>query len=139
MAVKASWTRGIEESDLLAVANINLISANMLGDAAGFAGHNIGFAQGVEQGGLAMIDMPMMVTTGTRGCKFSSASAAPPMPISTSASDTRLTFVAKLLDDKLSGILINRIDDGCHDVHLHKCFDNLAATLGHAVGQLRQR
>ena len=32
----------------------------------------------------------MMVTTGARGCRFSSASVSPPKPSSTSASDTRL-------------------------------------------------
>ena len=50
-------TRRVEESDLLAGFQLHLIGADMLGDAAGFAGHHIGLAQGVEQRGLAVIDM----------------------------------------------------------------------------------
>ena len=35
----------------------NLVGADMLGDAARFARHDIGLADGVEQRGLAVIDM----------------------------------------------------------------------------------
>ena len=48
--------RGVEEGDLLAVL-FDLIGADMLGDAAGFAGDHVGLADGVEQRGLAVVDV----------------------------------------------------------------------------------
>lgn len=50
-------SRGINEGDLLPVAERNLVSADMLGDAAGFLGGDIGFAQGVQKRGLAVVDV----------------------------------------------------------------------------------
>ena len=46
----------IDEGDLLAV-DFDLIGANVLGDPARFAGDDIGFAQRIEQGGLAVVDV----------------------------------------------------------------------------------
>ena len=46
----------VDEGDLLAVV-VDLIGADVLGDAAGFAGHDIGMADGVEQRGLAVVDV----------------------------------------------------------------------------------
>ena len=48
--------RGIEEGDLLAV-HFDLIGADVLGDAARLAGHDVGLADGVEQRGLAVVDV----------------------------------------------------------------------------------
>ncbi len=48
--------RGIEEGDLLAVL-FDLVGADMLGDATGFARHHVGFADRVEQRGLAVVDV----------------------------------------------------------------------------------
>ena len=47
----------VEESDLAIVAEIDLIGADMLGDAPGFARDDIRLAHGVKQRGLAVIDM----------------------------------------------------------------------------------
>ena len=46
----------VDEGDLLAVL-LDLIGADMLGDAASLAGDDIGVADGVEQRGLAVIDV----------------------------------------------------------------------------------
>ena len=37
--------------------NLHLVGADVLGDAAGFACRHVGFANGVEQRGLAVIDV----------------------------------------------------------------------------------
>ena len=56
-------TRRIEEDDLAAVcgrtflAEANLVSADVLGNSASFAGCHIGLADGIEQGRLAVIDV----------------------------------------------------------------------------------
>ena len=49
-------TGGVDEDDLLAI-HVHLVSADVLRDAAGFASRDIGFADGVEQRGLAVIDV----------------------------------------------------------------------------------
>ena len=46
----------VDEGDLVAVL-LDLIGADMLGDAAGFAGDDIGVADRVEQRGLAVVDV----------------------------------------------------------------------------------
>ena len=62
-AGKGFVTRGIEEDDLAAggrrafLGELHLVGADVLGDAAGFAGGNVGFADGVEQRGLTVIDV----------------------------------------------------------------------------------
>ena len=48
--------RGIDENDLALVMNDG-IGANVLGDAAGFAIGHLGFADGVEDRGLTVIDV----------------------------------------------------------------------------------
>ena len=49
-------TRGIEEGDL-AIANVDLVGADVLGDATRLARHDAGLANCVEQRGLAVVDM----------------------------------------------------------------------------------
>ena len=46
----------VDEGDLLAVA-LDLVGADVLGDAAGLAGDHIGLADGVEQRRLAVVDV----------------------------------------------------------------------------------
>ena len=62
-AGKGFVARRIEEDDLAAggrrafLGELHLVSADVLGDAAGFACRHVGFANGVEQRGLAVIDV----------------------------------------------------------------------------------
>ena len=48
--------RGVDEGDL-AVADVHHRRADVLGDAAGLAGHHAGVADGVQKRGLAVVDM----------------------------------------------------------------------------------
>jgi hypothetical protein len=56
-------TGGVEEDDFAAgsrrafLGELHLVSADVLSDAAGLAGDNVGFADGVQQRGLAVIDV----------------------------------------------------------------------------------
>ena len=56
IAVNASWPGRVEEDDALAVV-IDLAGADVLGDAAALAGRDLGRAEGVEQAGLAVVDV----------------------------------------------------------------------------------
>src|SRR5260370_30390179 len=49
-------TRGVHECDFLAV-DFDLVCTDMLSNATGFAGRDLCFADGVEQGCFAMIDV----------------------------------------------------------------------------------
>ena len=48
--------RRIDKYDAAAV-DVNLIRADVLRDSTGFAGGDVGFADGVEQTGLAVVDV----------------------------------------------------------------------------------
>src|SRR5690242_4872916 len=53
-------TRGVNEGDLALVAvylGLHLVGADVLGDAAGFPGHQVGVPDRVEQLGLAVVDV----------------------------------------------------------------------------------
>ena len=72
--------RGVEERDLLA-ALLDLVGADVLGDAAGLAGDHVGVADLVEQRGLAVVDVahdgdrPAAAAAGSRSSSLSSNSA----------------------------------------------------------------
>ena len=81
----------VDEGDLLAVL-LDLIGADMLGDAAGFAGNDVGVADGVEQRGLAVVDVAHDGDDRrTRHQVFRVDPATLNMPSSMSDSATRLT------------------------------------------------
>ena len=56
MAVNAAWPGRVDERDGLAVV-LHLVGADVLRDAAGLAGCDRGVADGVEQAGLAVVDV----------------------------------------------------------------------------------
>ena len=56
MAVKAAWPGRVDERDA-AVLPDHLVRADVLGDAAGLSGHDVGRADAVEQQGLAVVDV----------------------------------------------------------------------------------
>ena len=55
--VECGVARGVEERDLAAV-KFDLIGADMLGDATRFTGGDVRLADRVEEGGLAVVDVP---------------------------------------------------------------------------------
>ncbi len=54
---KGLVTRRVEEGDGAAIGQIDVIRADVLGDAAGLTGHDVGLADVVEQRGLAVVDV----------------------------------------------------------------------------------
>ena len=56
MAVNASWPGRIEEGDSV-LAALDRVGADVLGDAAGLARRDAGLADGIEQRGLAVVDV----------------------------------------------------------------------------------
>jgi hypothetical protein len=56
IAVKAAWP-GVSRKVIFWPFGLDLIGADVLGDAAGFARHDVGLADRVEQRGLAVVDV----------------------------------------------------------------------------------
>ena len=56
MAVKAAWPGRVDERDAVALP-LDLVGADVLGDAAGLARHDVGRADAVEQQRLAVVDV----------------------------------------------------------------------------------
>ena len=56
IAVKASWP-GVSRKVIVLLVVVDLVGADVLGDAAGLAGGDLGLADRVEQRGLAVVDV----------------------------------------------------------------------------------
>ena len=125
----------IDEGDPSAGRRGHLIGADMLGDAAGFAGRDFGRADGVEQRGLAVVDMAhdgddrrarLQVRRIVRRIEhafFDVGFGDAPHG------------VAEFLGDQLGGVGVDRIGDLRHVPLLHQDADHVDGALGHAVGQ----
>ena len=131
---KRLMARRIDEGDQ-AAPGLYLIGADMLGNASRFARHHVGLADGVEQRGLAMVDVthdghdrrPRFELLGRVG-------------IARQAFDhvrIRHAFdlVAHFLGDDLGEIGIDHIVDRMHLALLHQIFNDVDGALGHAVGE----
>ena len=128
--------RRVEEGDLRLVRQRDLIGADMLGDAAGLAGDDVGAADRVEQAGLAVIDMahdrdhrrarlqrPFGIDIGLG------------LDVDVGFADA-LDVVAELGDQQLGRVLVDHLVDGDRHAHLEQRLDQVGGALGHAVGEL---
>ena len=128
--------RRVDEGDLLAVA-LDLIGADVLGDAARFAGDDVGLADGVEQRGLAVVDVAhdghhrrprQRIGVGILGfgeeafldVRFGDAADG----------------VAHLLGDELGQVGVDDVVDLEQLALLHEEPDHVGAAFRHAVGEL---
>ena len=115
--------RRVDEGDLLAALQGDAVGADMLGDAASFAGRDIGLAQRVEQRGLAVIDMAhdgdhrraRLEHLGRVGF-----AAQPDLDI---GFGNAAQAVAELGDDEFGGIGIDDLVDRRHHAHAHQRLD----------------
>ncbi len=127
--------RRVDEGDALAALQLDLIGADMLGDAAGLAGRDVGVAQRVEQRRLAVIDMAH--DGDDRRARLEivlDIDLALEADLDIGLGDA-LQLVAELGDDQFGGVGIDHLVDRRHDVHAHQRFDDVGAALGHAVGE----
>jgi len=105
----------------------------VLGDAAGFARHHIGVAQRVEQRGLAVVDVPITVTTGERGSYRGIVDGVEQAFLDVGCGHA-LDGVAQFLGDQL------RVSASITSVILciapcSSAADDIDRALGHAVGE----
>ena len=108
----------------------------MLGDAAGFARRHLGRADGVEQRGLAVVDVTHdghdRRTRHQRGGIVGGVEQA---FLDVGFGDA-LDGVAQFLGQELGGIGVDHVVDLRHVALLHQELDDVHTALGHAVGEL---
>ena len=108
----------------------------MLGDAARLLRHDVGRADGVEQRGLAVIDMAH--DGDHRRARLEILGGV--LLADEAFLDVGLRHAAdrmpELLGDQLGGIGVDHVGDLVHLAVFHQIFDDVDATLGHAVGEL---
>ncbi len=132
---------GVDEGDLLAaLGRGDLIRADMLGDAAGFARDDIGMAQRIEQRGLAVVDMAhhgddRRARRGVRSMILGDVEQA----FFHVARGDALDGVAHFLGDQLRGVGVDHVGDLRHLALLHQQADHVHRALGHAVGEFLNR
>ncbi len=129
----------VDEGDAAARRRRHLIGADMLRDAAGLAGCDLGRADGVEQRRLAVIDVAhdgddrrarlqvCRIVGGVEHALFDVGFGDAPHR------------VAEFLGDELGGVGVDRVGDLRHVALLHEDADHVDRALGHAVGELLDR
>src|SRR5829696_8640060 len=131
--------RRVDEGDLAAERRGHLIGADVLGDAAGLAGDDVGLADGVEERGLAVVDMAhdghdrrprLDGLVDVRGVEEALLDVRFGDP---------LHGVAELLGDELRGIGVDRVGDLEQLALLHQEADHVDGALRHAVRELLDR
>ena len=126
----------IDEGNLAAQRRGHLIGANVLGDAAGLARHDVGGADGVEQRRLAVIDV---AHDGHHRCARHHVGRI--------VGGVEQTFfdvglgdaanrVAHFLGDDLRGVGVDHVVDRHHLALLHHQTNNVDRAFRHAVGEI---
>ena len=129
--------RRIDEGDLLAAfGRGDLIGADMLGDAAGFAGHHVGMAERVEQRGLAVIDVAHDGDDGRTRLDVGGIFHLVEQTFFHVGFRHALDGVAEFFGDQLGGVGVDHVGDLDHLALLHQHPDHVHGALGHAVGEL---
>ena len=123
---ECGMARRVEEADH-ALVGLDVVRADMLGDAACFAGRDLGAADGIQQRGLAVIDVAHdgdhRRTRRTRAFGFSVLQQRALEIVL----DRRRRLVAKFLDREHCGVVIEYLVDGDHHAHLEQRLDYFAA------------
>ncbi len=131
--------RGVEEGDLLAV-QLDLIGADVLGDAAGFAGDDVGLADRVEKARLAVVDVAhdgdhRRPRDGVLGVHV----AGVEQTLLDVGLGNALHGVAEFGHDQFGGFRVDDVGDLVHLPLFHEELDDVHAALGHARGKILDR
>ena len=129
----------VEEGDLGAGRRGHLIGADMLGDAAGFAGDHVGRADGVEQRGLAVVDVTHDGDHRRARQHLRRIVGHVEQALFDVGFRHAADRVAHFLGDQLGGVGVDHVVDLQHLSLLHQQTDHIDRALGHAVGKIGNR
>ena len=127
---------GIQKRDHIPV-HVHSVSADVLGDAAGFFRSDGGLADGVQQGGLAVVNVTHDHYDGGAGLQlFGGIHMVVDDLLLDGDGDFLLHLAAHLGGHELGGVKIDGLVDGGHDAVLHQALDDLSGGLLHPGSQL---
>ena len=128
--------RGVQEGDDTVIA-LDLVRADGLGDAAGLTLGDIGLADSVQNGGLAVVDVAHNDNNGGTLDQIGGVVLLlHEQALLDGDVDLMLDLGVELLGDQGGGVEINNVGDGVHLAHLHELGDDLACLLLQAGSQL---
>ena len=108
----------------------------MLGDAAGLSRNHIGLADGIEQRGLAVVDVAHDGDHGGARLEVAGDVGDAHQALLDIGLRDAAHLVAELLGDELRGVGVDDIVDLVHLPLLHQELDDVDGALGHSVGEL---
>ena len=127
--------RGVEEGQKIAIL-LNLIGADMLGNAAGFTGDHPRITDRIQKRGFPVINMAHNRDDWrTRLEIFRTINHLVNHILNIRIRNAH-NFVTKLFYDQLSCILVDGLVLCHHHAHLHQRFHNIRDPLSHTIGQL---
>ena len=132
---KGRVARRVEKGQKIAVL-LNLISADMLSNTAGFTRDNPRIADRIQKRSLTVVNMAHHRDDRSAWLEIFRAINHLVNHIFNIRIRNAHNFVAKFFHDQLSCILVNGLVLCHHHAHLHQGFHNISNPLGHAVGQL---
>ena len=127
--------RRIDEGDLRARRRRHLVGADVLGDAAGFAARHVGGADGVEQRGLAVVDVAHDGHDRRARHEVGRVVGLVEQALFDVELGDAAHRMAEFLGDQLGGVGVDDVRDLEHLPLLHEQLDHVDGTLGHAVGE----
>src|SRR6185437_2374700 len=126
----------VDEGNLGARGGSDLIGADVLGNAAGFAFRDLGRADGVEQRGLAVVDMAHDGDyRRARNGRFGFVDFVEQAFFDVGFRDAAYGM-AHFLGDQLRGVGVNGVVDLQHLTLLHQQADHVDRAFRHAVGEI---
>ena len=128
----------VDEGDRQPRRGGDLVGADVLGDAAGLAGDDVGLADRVEQRRLAVVDMPHDGDDGRTRLQFADVGRVEQAFLDVGFRDA-LHRMAELLGYELRGIGVDRVGDLHHLALTHQQFDDVDGAFRHAVGEFLDR
>ena len=127
---------GVQEGDGLAL-HLDLVGADVLGDAAGLARDHIGVADIVQQGGLAVVHVAHDHHHGGAGLQVLGLVLGGVDELLLNGDDDLLLHLAaQLLGDDGGGVEVDDVAERGHNAVFDEALDHLGAGLFHAGGQL---
>ena len=138
MAVKASWPGRVEEGDRL-VADVDLVGADVLGDAAGLAGDDVGLADGVEQRRLAVVDVAHDRDHRRALDEVLGGVVELGLVVDLVRGVDDLDLLVELVGEDLDRVVGERLGEGGHLPQLHQLLDDLGDRDGEVLGDVLDR
>jgi len=123
---------GVQEDDV-AVLGLHMVGADVLGDAAGFAARHVRLADGVKQGGLAVVDMTHDGDHGRTRLEILGLVGFGLAEIVLFLEAGLLNLVVEFGGHDLGRVEINGLVDGGHDSEVEKHLDDFVGLEAHLM------